>query len=145
MKNSEMEMIDVEELLQDRCQEAEELLQRPDKVDKMLKKLEKKLRGVPKLGGALIYIPQMAMMVNSYIRGDYKNVPLGIISAILGVLIYFVSPVDLIPDFIPVAGLLDDAAVASGSLYLVKNDLDEYMQWRLNTGLDQPDADEECK
>ena len=31
---------------------------------------------------------------------------------VIAALLYLVSPVDLVPDFIPVAGLLDDAAVA---------------------------------
>ena len=81
----------------------------------------------------------MGMLVNSWCRREYTEVPIGIITAIIGVLVYFVSPIDAIPDFIPGIGLMDDAAVAGGALYLVKNDLDEYMTWRINTGLDEPE------
>lgn len=38
------------------------------------------------------------------------------IVVVLGALIYFISPLDLIPDDIPVAGLLDDAAVLLAAL-----------------------------
>jgi uncharacterized membrane protein YkvA (DUF1232 family) len=38
------------------------------------------------------------------------------IVVVLGALIYFFSPLDLIPDQIPVAGLLDDAAVLLAAL-----------------------------
>lgn len=138
-ENNENEIIDAEELFQNSCGEAEEMLKDPGKIDKLLKRLERKLRGVPKLGDALAYIPKMALLVNSFIRREYTEVPVGIITAIIGVLVYFVSPIDAIPDFIPGVGLLDDAAVAGGALYLVKNDLDEYMTWRVNTGLDEPE------
>lgn len=33
--------------------------------------------------------------------------------AIGAALLYFISPIDVVPDFIPVAGLLDDAAVVA--------------------------------
>lgn len=31
---------------------------------------------------------------------------------VIGVLLYLISPIDAVPDFIPVAGWLDDAAIA---------------------------------
>lgn len=41
----------------------------------------------------------------------YTRVPKGTVAAIIGTLLYVLSPVDLIPDVIPVVGYLDDAAV----------------------------------
>jgi uncharacterized membrane protein YkvA (DUF1232 family) len=35
------------------------------------------------------------------------------LALVLGALIYFISPVDLIPDIIPIAGLIDDAAIVA--------------------------------
>jgi len=141
--NNYNENYDTEEIFQDSLQEAQELMKDKGKIDKLLKRLERKLHGIPKLGDALTYIPKMGMLVNSYFRGDYTEVPVGIITAIIGVLVYFVSPIDAIPDCIPGVGYLDDAAVASGSLYLVKNDLDEYMAWRIRIGLDEDNILEE--
>lgn len=134
------EIINVEEVFQENYQEAEKMLNHPDKIDRMLKRLEKKLQGLPKLGGALAYIPKMGLLINSYIRGQYSDVPIGTIIGVIGVVMYFVLPFDAIPDFVPGVGYLDDAAVASGSLYLVKNDLDEYMRWRVLTGLDADES-----
>ena len=134
------EIIDVEEIFEENYQAAEKMLKHPDKIDRMLKRLEKKLQGLPKLGGALAYIPKMGMLINSYIRGQYTDVPIGTIIGVIGVVMYFVLPFDAIPDFVPGVGYLDDAAVASGSLYLVKNDLDEYMRWRILTGLDEDES-----
>jgi uncharacterized membrane protein YkvA (DUF1232 family) len=40
-----------------------------------------------------------------------------------------VSPIDLIPDFIPVAGYIDDAAVIVFVPAQIKADLDNILQW----------------
>lgn len=138
MKNEKYEngIIDAEELFQGSYEEAQEIIQDRGKVEKLLKRLERKLQGVPKLGNALAYVPKMGLLVNSWLKGEYTEVPVGILAAVIGVLIYFVAPIDAIPDFIPGIGLLDDAAVAGGALYLVKSDLDEYMEWRAGKGLD---------
>ena len=138
MKNNEN--FDTEEIIQDSLQKAEALMKNQGKIDKLLKRLERKLHLIPKLGDALAYVPKMGMLINSYFRGDYTEVPVGIITSIIGVLVYFVSPIDAIPDCIPGIGYLDDAAVVSGSLYLVKNDLDEYMAWRIRIGLDEEET-----
>lgn len=39
------------------------------------------------------------------------NTPVSLKAIIIGALIYMVTPIDLVPDFIPVAGLLDDVGV----------------------------------
>ncbi len=44
-------------------------------------------------------------------KKEYTEVPLGTILGIVSALIYILSPIDLIPDRIPGAGHLDDAAV----------------------------------
>ncbi len=38
---------------------------------------------------------------------------------IVGALSYLIFPVDLIPDFIPVVGLVDDASVIAAAVYKV--------------------------
>lgn len=129
-------VINAEELFAGKRREAEEMASHPDKVEHLLKRLESKLRSVPKLGGALSAVPQLGMLINSWIRGDYKEIPIGSIFAALAAVIYFVSPVDFIPDVIPVIGHLDDAAVVGLVLHMIKTDLDEYMEWRQIVGLD---------
>ncbi len=47
----------------------------------------------------------------AYWRGEYRAIsPKALISVVAG-LMYFLSPIDAIPDFIPVFGMLDDIAV----------------------------------
>lgn len=40
------------------------------------------------------------------------------------------SPIDLIPDFIPVVGYVDDALVVAACLAMVESDLEIYKEWK---------------
>ena len=67
-------------------------------------------------------------MLSDVFSRRYTRVPKGTVAAIVGSLLYVLSPVDLIPDMIPVIGYLDDAAVLALCLKFVKHDVDEYKQ-----------------
>ncbi|MDV3242044.1 MAG: DUF1232 domain-containing protein, partial [Methylocaldum sp.] len=51
------------------------------------------------------------------------------LSAIVAALLYVLSPVDLIPDVIPILGYTDDALMLSVCLLLVEQQLAEYESW----------------
>lgn len=109
---------------------AEILLHDENKLEIFLQKIENKLTIVPIVGNALSYIPVMISMIRSYVRKEYTEIPIGSIISMISALIYFVSPVDIIPDFLPVVGYLDDAAIVAACIKLVKSDIDDYKQWR---------------
>ena len=69
-------------------------------------------------------------MVGDYFSGEYTEVPFGTIAGIIGTLLYVLSPIDLIPDFIPFLGLLDDAAMVGFCLACVRSDIDRYREWK---------------
>ena len=69
-------------------------------------------------------------MIKDYFCGEYKEVPVGTIAAVIGTLLYVLSPVDLIPDIIPVVGYLDDAAVFAMCMKLTEYDLDKYRRFK---------------
>lgn len=69
-------------------------------------------------------------IVKDYWRGAYREIPWWALSAIVFALIYVFSPVDIIPDVIPLAGLTDDAAVVAVCLILVEQQLQEYKDWK---------------
>ena len=52
-------------------------------------------------------------MIKDCWSGAYPQAPVWVISAAVFALLYVLSPIDLIPDIIPVLGLTDDVAVLS--------------------------------
>ncbi|HRX59555.1 MAG TPA: YkvA family protein [Eubacteriales bacterium] len=110
---------------------AEALLKDKDKMEQFLERLERKLEQVPYAGKYLADVPILISMVKAYIEKKYTDVPIGTILAIVGALIYFLSPVDLIPDVIPGVGILDDAAVIAFALKFVHDDIKDYKEWRV--------------
>lgn len=114
--------------------EAEEVLKDNDKIERLLQRLEKKLKVIPVVGEALSDIPVFASLLRSYAKKEYTDIPIGSMIAIVGALMYFVSPVDLIPDFVPFAGYVDDGLVVAACLKLVESDIKEYISWREKNG-----------
>lgn len=77
-------------------------------------------------------VKTMYRLIKSYWSGEYKKVPWYTITAIAAALLYVLSPVDFIPDFIPVIGLVDDALVVAACLILIKEDLANFEAWEAN-------------
>ena len=125
---------DAEQALINGYAEAEETLNDTDKLEAFLQKLEQKLKTVPMVGETMSHVPAMVSLLRSYAKKEYTNIPMKSIVAITSALIYLVSPVDLIPDNIPVIGYIDDAAVIKFCWSLVESDVEEYNAWRISTG-----------
>ena len=64
-------------------------------------------------------------MIKDYFDGKCE-LPVRTVVAIGVALIYVLSPIDIIPDFIPVVGLLDDAFVLKLCLDFIEDDIEEY-------------------
>ena len=104
-------------------------------------------------------------LVKDYYQGNYRNIPYKTISAAVVGLLYVINPIDLIPDFIPFIGQVDDALVLKFCLKLMEKDLLKYKTWKdeqtasnhkslkpsnkkledKNKGTEKEDKDEESK
>lgn len=115
-------------------EEARKLLNDYDKIESFLQRLENKFLKIPIVGDKLSDIPIMISLTRSYIKKEYTDIPIGSVIAIISALIYVLSPIDIIPDFVPGAGYADDAAIIAFCWKLVESDVDEYKLWRVNNG-----------
>jgi uncharacterized membrane protein YkvA (DUF1232 family) len=62
-------------------------------------------------GTALRLIPDLMRLVRGLIADG--RTPVGVRVALVGLLLYLLSPIDLIPDFVPVIGSADDLIVSA--------------------------------
>ena len=75
-------------------------------------------------------VKTMSNMVGSYSNGSYREVPWRSLAAVGGALLYFIVPVDALPDIVPMAGYIDDAFIIKLVVDLVRKDLEDFKRWR---------------
>lgn len=73
------------------------------------------------LGRVVGHIPFAEDLLAAYYCAYDRNTPRRVQLAIVGALAYFVMPIDAVPDFLPLLGFTDDAAVLAGTLKLVSD------------------------
>ncbi len=86
-----------------------------------------KIGNVSALAGLLDNIRVAYDMISDTITGKYKGIAKSTLTLLVGGLAYLALPLDLVPDFIPVAGWMDDATVLA---WIFKRCNDEIQQYR---------------
>ena len=110
-------------------------------IDKAEINLPISLKSVGALGKELILI---VMLIRDYIKGDYRDASVKSILMVATVILYFASPIDIIPDFLISAGILDDVYILKIVLDQVGGELDKYKLWlKRNKDIEITDKDVE--
>jgi uncharacterized membrane protein YkvA (DUF1232 family) len=73
----------------------------------------------------------LAALVKDYRAGRYRQALYGTIAAVVFALLYVFNPFDLIPDVLPLIGVVDDASVITACLMLIERDLSKYRNWKV--------------
>ena len=68
-------------------------------------------------------------LVKAYANGSYRAVSNRSLLVGVGVLLYFISPIDLIPDFIPVLGLMDDISLMAWFVDAFQKEISNFRAW----------------
>ena len=113
--------------------EAEEYYEDKKKSKGLLKKAKNKAED-KKEERNLSYVWEdlqlMLQMFRAWIKGDYKELDKKSIIMVIAGILYFVSPIDLIPDFIPIIGFFDDAAVIGFIVNRLTDEVDHFRIWK---------------
>jgi uncharacterized membrane protein YkvA (DUF1232 family) len=113
---------------------AKEYIDNPKKTEGLLKKaILKASKTQGTLGDAWEKLQLFFDLVNAYSKGEYRNVAPTTILTIIGAILYFVSPLDVVPDFLVGLGFLDDAAVISFTLKKLSVEINEFKKWKHST------------
>ncbi|MDK2743582.1 MAG: YkvA family protein [Nitrospira sp. BO4] len=73
--------------------------------------------------------PLLVRLLKAWKNGSYRGLSLRTLASLAAAILYVLSPVDLIPDFIPGIGLIDDAAVLTFLLHNMAHDLAAFRTW----------------
>ena len=110
----------------------------PEKMNEVIlheKEIEKKNKRLNKDHFGKLYrqVKLALQMLKDYKAKRYTEVPWRSIALITVGILYFLNPMDLMPDIIPVLGLTDDAFALAAIFKSIQSDLKLYCEWR---GLD---------
>jgi len=74
----------------------------------------------------------MKKLARTYLKGEYKKLSFKTLLAFVGTSLYMVAPVDVVPDFVPVLGSLDDLTVLGLVLRQIYSEVEKYKEWKVN-------------
>lgn len=114
-------------------EKAKELIDNPEKVSAVLEKavsLCDDLGQIRIIGKHFREASLVCNMLNDYICKRYTKIPTATVITLLAAVLYFISPIDIIPDFLPLIGHLDDMMVFAFVRDAAKVDLKKYEKWK---------------
>lgn len=113
--------------LREARRKAEKIVNDQKKLNTFLDEATRKLkRDRTRLRRFLTDIELLIMMAKAYHKGTYRRIPLKSLAMIVGAIIYFVNPFDIIPDFIAGLGFLDDAAVIGFVIRALSKEIERF-------------------
>lgn len=78
--------------------------------------------------GIFSKMPHILRMVKAAKKGDYKMDVKSVLIPSLAI-IYIISPLDIIPDWIPVIGALDDLGLLALTIPFIVKEVDKFLAW----------------
>ena len=110
---------------------AESYAKDPDRLRKLLTEAREKINHIPRgpFGETWPYLMGMIRLIRAFHQGEYRDIARVDFLTVIAAIVYFVSPLDLIPDSMPILGHIDDAYVVRLALESVRADLDKFMAW----------------
>lgn len=95
----------------------------PGKIAHVVESAKRKTPGVKSM-------IQNVKMLYEMLRDKNFSISWSAKAIILASLLYFISPIDLIPDFIPLLGYIDDAFVISAGLNAITSEIERYRTFK---------------
>lgn len=81
-------------------------------------------------------IQMIIRMIKAHFTGEYKSFSMQSMLLLVFALVYFITPFDLLPDFIPALGFTDDISIVLFIFKSIKGDIEEFKSWELGEAVD---------
>ncbi len=101
-----------------------------ERVGTLRASILQKASGIPWLRKVMDDISVILDLIQDYCSGRYRQIPAWVVATLAFALLYFINPVELIPEFIPVVGYLDDIALLLLALRMTRRYVAAYKSWR---------------
>lgn len=101
----------------------------PEKIVVNSDAIMRKISIVSEFGKLLANIKNMINMIKAYCKKQYTNIPKKTLVSVCFALFYVASPVDAIPDSIPVIGYVDDVSVVEFVIKSANKDIEGFVEW----------------
>ncbi|MCC9137393.1 YkvA family protein [Pontibacter silvestris] len=88
--------------------------------------VEKQQSGFQQLKGVM---QAFVRMVKAYANGSYRNISKKSMIITVAVLLYLITPFDIIPDFIPAIGLMDDLSIMAWFVSSFEKEIIKFQEW----------------
>ena len=69
-------------------------------------------------------------LIDDFIDGRYREIPWHALAIAVTTLLYSVSPADVVPDYVPVLGAIDDVIIVAIGMSLVRKHLKDYCDFK---------------
>lgn len=107
----------------------------------LLNLLKKTLNKTQELGVGGVFdslrdkVVTLGKLLKAYASGEYREIELKNLVIMIASLVYFLSPIDLVPDFLPLLGYADDIALLTYVLRSVSEEVEKFELWEMNKDL----------
>lgn len=112
---------------------AQKIFSNKKEISKKIKKARKifeKLNDIPRFTTLSKHICNFCDLLCDYLEGTFTNSPTATIVAIIAGLLYLILPFDVLADFLPIIGWLDDAATLAFIFTKEQTAVNEYLEWK---------------
>ncbi len=114
-------------------EKASRILGKPGRLILLLTTLARKLKQTDFTKENTVQVKEkffiLGRLLRAYAQGEYRAVPWKSLLLVVAAILYFINPIDLLPDLMPVVGLTDDFAVLFMVYKSIGADIDNFLMW----------------
>jgi len=109
---------------------AAKIVRDPKELRRLVEEAIRKMGSRKDIAGEILdNLRSSCRLISAWASGAYRDVSLETVILLIAAVIYFLMPIDAIPDVIPVVGFMDDIAVIGFVIASVRGEIEKFRQW----------------
>jgi uncharacterized membrane protein YkvA (DUF1232 family) len=116
--------------------QAKRILEEQSQLKALFGQVSKKLQTLSgshkQINELLEHVQLFLRMIKKSFSGEYSSFSNKTLLSLVFGLLYFVTPMDVVPDFIPLLGFSDDLSIIYFIIKNFKSDIEAFKVWELN-------------